>query len=637
MILEAEDCELRSAEDGLHALDVINEFKPDIIFTDLVMPKIDGGKLCYIIRHTPQLKDIFLVVISGIGLEDDLHLSELNADVYIVKGPVVTMKEHIIAALKSYQNKDERSSGNIKGMGGLSSREITRELLSTIRHNDIVLDRMTEGVVELDTLGRVVMVNRSALSIIDAQEAQLLSKKFSDIIDGDERFFVEDWLKSMDKNDLSPLIYDYDSAVLVSEKFVTLHLVPVLEGENYFIIGILQDVTERKRIQSHKQHLEKELLRIQKLDAISMMASGISHDFNNLLSVVKGNIEMARMVIKDNKSVTKLLDDSCVAIASTVELVQKFTTFSDNYLPAKSRVRIKELLDNTFEEKFSGTELNVQFFSDKNLWSVDIDSSQVVQVFLNIVQNAYDAMCGAGDISVRISNVEGNRERQLTGQPIAEGRFVRVSIQDYGPGIPVDIKNKVFDPYFSTKDKGYQKGMGLGLTIAHSIIRKHGGLLWIDTDIAKGCCVHFYLPAGTWTEDIVAAAEDTILKKRVLIMDDDEMMRIICKKIFTYLKCEVDLADEGGKAIRLFSEATETGNHYDLVVLDLHVSNGLSGVDAASQIHKLSPDANIVAISGDTLDPVMENFKKYHFCNALPKPFTLEMVEKLFNRLFKGD
>lgn len=636
MILEATDCELRTAEDGLEALDVINEFKPDIVFTDLVMPKIDGGKLCYIIRHTPKLKDIFLVIISGIGLEDDLQLSELDADVYIVKGPAVAMKEHILFALESYHNQDRKNFRDMKGVTGLSSREITRELLSTIRHNEIVLDRMNEGVVELDREGRVVMVNRSALSIMNTPEAQLLSGRFSDFISGAARNQVIYWLESLTNDDMSPLEFDYNAAIDIAGHAVTLYLVPVLEDKKFFIVGILQDVTERKCIQERQQYIEKELLRVQKLDAISMMASGITHDFNNLLSVVKGNVEMARMKLENNDLIDNLLGDSIKAIDSTIALIQKFTTFSDNYLPAKSPVKIKEVLSKAFDEKFSGSDLAIQFIAKNDLWHVDVDSGQIVQVFLNIVQNAYEAMNGNGTVSVHIANIEGNKERETTGQPLQDGKFIKISIKDTGVGIPDEIKNRVFDPYFSTKSKGYQKGMGLGLTIVHSIIRKHGGLVWIDTDMTKGCCVHFYLPAGSWTENIIPVSEEKTERKRVLIMDDDDMMRIICKKLFAYLNCDVDIADEGLKAVTLFSHAIETGNPYDLVVLDLHVNSGMDGIEAASQLYSKNPDVCMIAISGDSLDPVMENYRKYHFVAALPKPFTLDMVEALFNRLFRN-
>ncbi len=631
-ILEGEGCEVHGATDGLEAMDVIADFKPDVIFTDLVMPKIDGSKLCYIVRNTPELKDIFLVVLSGIGIEDDLNLNELEADVYIVKGPASLMKKHVIAALNSYR-KGERHQKTIRGGNELSSREITKELLSSLKHNNIVLDRMTEGVVELDKSGRVVMVNRAARAILKQPEEVILSSNFSIFFQGEVKKKIDGWLARLDTPNPVSLFFDYDDSIEIGDKTITLHLVPAKEENIVFAIGILSNISKRKIVEKQKNMVEKELRRIQKLEAVSMMASGIAHDFNNLLSVISGNVEMARMLSADNPEIISLLDESRQAVRMTTDLVRKFTTFSDNYLPAKTRVRLSNLFEKAVQSHYSGTEFNVVISSEDDLWQVDVDSEFIEQVFLNIIQNSFEAMEGKGTVTIFLSNVEGKDELNSTEQAFTDRQFVKILIEDEGVGIDEKIKHRIFDPYFSTKLKGAQKGMGLGLTISHAIVSKHGGHLWVDSEEGEGCKVTLYLPAGSWTDRYQENSTVSPARRRVLIMDDDEMMRIICSKLFKFLDCEVDVADEGGKAVQLFAEALQNDRRYDMVGLDLRVSLGMSGVDAAKKIWELEPDVKMVAISGDCLDPVMMNFSKYHFTATLPKPFTLDIVEELLSQL----
>jgi signal transduction histidine kinase len=144
--------------------------------------------------------------------------------------------------------------------------------------------------------------------------------------------------------DFRPLVFGYDDPILLEGRQVTFNLVPVAEGDTFFIIGILQDVSRRKLLEKRQRQLEKDLQRMQKLDAMSLMASGIAHDFNNLLTIINGNIEMARYVSRDN-NVNHLLGEASKALDLTVQLIRQFTTFSDNYLPQKSQVHLRRLIE----------------------------------------------------------------------------------------------------------------------------------------------------------------------------------------------------------------------------------------------------------------------------------------------------
>jgi PAS domain S-box-containing protein len=493
-VLEGEGCLVETAEDGLAALDCIARRRPDIIFTDLIMPKIDGEKLGYIIRNTPELKDVFLVVLSGVALEDNDTTLRIGADVCIAKGTTTNMKDNIKTALDRYRNNQRGASRSIEGLEGLYPREVTQELLVSKRHRDVVLARMTEGVVELNHQGRIVMANSAALRLLALPEAQVLGSVFAQLLPEEIGARIKQWVsRILPTGDYQPLVFTYDDPLVVGELQMTCNLVPVPEDEVFFVIGILQDVSRRKALELRQRQLEKELQRIRKLDAMSMMASGIAHDFNNLLTVISGNLEMARYVSRDD-NVNRLLGESAKALNLTTQLIRQFTTFSDNYLPQKSQVLLPDLIRDILSRILDATGIELQVNCGENELAVTLDPELIRQVFVNLTNNALEAMGDKGQLKVGIDQVEGAEEAARTGQPIPPGRLARITFHDSGPGISASIVDQVFDPYFSTKQKGAQKGMGLGLTIVHSIVKKHGGLVWIDAPKEGGCRVVLYFP-----------------------------------------------------------------------------------------------------------------------------------------------
>jgi len=631
-VLEAEGCSVQIAEDGLEALDRIAQQRPDILFTDLIMPKIDGEKLSYIIRNTPELKDVFLVVLSGVALEDNDATVRIGADVCIAKGPAATMKAHIVAALDRFRTNQRGGTGMIQGLEGLYPREVTSELLISKKHRDVILKRMTEGVVELNHEGRIVMANDAAVHLFAQPEARVLGSHLVHLLPQAAGEQIATWMEQL-KGAVGfvPLVFSYDEPILMEERQVTFNLVPVAEEEAFFIIGILQDVSRRKMLEQRQRQLEKELQRIRKLEAMSLMASGISHDFNNLLTIISGNVEMARYVSRD-ESVGQMLGEAAKALNLTVQLIRQFTTFSDNYLPQKSRVRLCTLIDEVLSQDLSPTGISYRLTCGDDELAITVDPNLIRQVFANLTKNAVEAMGGIGGVEVAIDRVDGSEEAARTGQAVPGGELIRITFSDSGPGIAPAILDQVFDPYFSTKLKGAQKGMGLGLTIVHSIVKKHGGAVWITMPPAGGCTVTLYFPL----QEVVVTDPHFLTRKgqgaRILVMDDEEMMRLINKKMFEHFGCSVTLATSGEEAVELYRQHLVAGRRFDLALLDLRVCGGMGGLEAARAIVAQDPEAAMVAISGDSGNEVMLQYSDHHFVAALAKPFSIDAVEELVNR-----
>lgn len=631
-VLEAEGCDVEAAEDGLAALDCIARRRPDIIFTDLIMPKIDGEKLGYIIRNTPELQDIFLVVLSGVALEDNDATLRIGADVCIAKGTTITMQTHIKAALERYRRNQRGANGSIEGLDGLYPREVTKELLISKKHREVILARMAEGVVELNHQGRIVMANSAALALFDLPEAHVLGAALAQLLPEAGRERVNQWLEQVaGAGDFTPLVFAYDDPILLGDRQVTFNLAPVPEDETFFIIGILQDVSRRKMLEQRQRQLEKELQRIRKLDAMSLMASGISHDFNNLLTIVSGNLEMARYISRDS-GVNQLLNESAKALDLTVQLIRQFTTFSDNYLPQKSHVQLRSLIEAVLAHELGPTGIGCQLVGGEDDLAITLDPDLIRQVFVNLTKNAVDAMGATGRIEVILDRVDGAEEAARTGQPVPGGELVRIAFHDSGPGLAPALAEQVFDPYFSTKQKGAQKGMGLGLTIVHSIVKKHGGLVWIDSPVDGGCTIYLYFPLqGAVVADprfVSLAGRD----RRVLVMDDEEMMRLINRKMFEHYGCMVSVASTGEEAVELYRAQLAAGKPFDLILLDLRVHSGMGGLDASRQIAELHPEAAMIAVSGDSGSEVIQRYAEYNFVAALAKPFSIDAVEDIVSR-----
>lgn len=631
-ILEAEGCRVETAGNGLEALDCIGRQRPDIIFIDLIMPKIDGEKLGYIVRNTPELEDIFLVILSGVALEDYEITLRIGADVCIAKGPMVTMKEHVVAALDRFRRNQRGQTGVIHGLEGLHAREVTSELLVSKKHREVILQRMAEGVIELDNKGRVVMVNEAAVGLFGLPEVKILSSPLVQLLpaQANERFIT--WLDRLERGDAcGPLVFSYDDPLQLGTQQVTLNLVSVAEGSTFFVIGILQNVTRRKVLEQRQRQLEGELQRIRKLEAMSLMAGGISHDFNNLLTIIRGNVEMARYVCQQ-ENIGQMLEEANKAISLATQLIHQFSTFSNNYVPQKSQVYLLALIAEVLDQELAHTDICFELHCKENDFIVNVDPHLVQQVFVNLASNAVDAMAGVGRIDVHVDRVNGNEESVRIGQLVPKGELIRLVFTDSGPGIPLKSLDQVFDPYFSTKQKGAQKGMGLGLTIVHAIAKKHGGSVHILPVREGGCRVVLYFPLHEIADAEHRLAHRQKQGRRVLIIDDEAIVRIPTKKMFEHFGCLVTEALNVEEAVTLYRSELEAGRPFDLVLLDLHMPRGVGKADVAGEILTVDPKAVLVAVSGDRNSMVMRRYGDYGFVFAMEKPFTIETIEEVVNR-----
>ena len=420
---------------------------------------------------------------------------------------------------------------------------------------------------------------------------------------------------------------------------VLVNVRPVLENnEHSGLRGLALDITERK------QRLE-EMTRMAKLESLGTLAGGIAHDFNNLLTIILGNIEIAEWDMPPETPSAKALKIAREGCLSATALTGQFITFSKGGAPKMKVSAIEKFLRDTVHLFLSGSNVNCAYDISENLVSVEMDEQQMRQVTQNLIQNAIEAMPEGGSIQVRAENMTLTENEQRPVPEMPEGRYVKLEFQDEGNGIPEEDKIKVFDPYFSTKSRGAQKGMGLGLTTALSIVRKHGGFMRLESKANSGSTVSIYLPAVHHNEKEVAVVPETSFLKgtalskypKILVMDDEKMLRELAEKMLRRIGYRVETAGNGKEAVEMYQKALESTEPFDLVMLDLTVKGGPGGKEAIKELLRLNPDVKAIVCSGYGDHPVMSNYKEYGFRSALAKPFSKASLEETLKTVLGRD
>jgi signal transduction histidine kinase len=241
-----------------------------------------------------------------------------------------------------------------------------------------------------------------------------------------------------------------------------------------------------------QKRAEADRLIVSKLESTGILAGGVAHDFNNLLTVLLLDLEMVRLSEPSGSEAKEWLDDAKQAIARAQALTTQLITFADGGAPVRKPACLSDFVRASVRQGVDGSALTTSFTVADDLWWVQVDSDQFAQVIRNLVANAREAMPHGGPLSIRLDNVVWDGS---PGLALPAGRYVRFSLTDRGGGIAAEVLPKIFDPYFSTKARGQQKGMGLGLTICHAIVRKHGGAITALTEPGVGATFQIYLPA----------------------------------------------------------------------------------------------------------------------------------------------
>ncbi len=400
-----------------------------------------------------------------------------------------------------------------------------------------------------------------------------------------------------------------------TERLIADSVSPIVDRQSNMIgtVLVFRDITEKRTI-------EEKLLKAEKIESLGVLAGGIAHDFNNLLSAIMGNIELAAMDLAPGDEARESLSRAEKAVVRAADLTQQLLTFSKGGAPIRKAASITELIKDSADFALRGSKALCVFDLPEDLWKVEIDSGQISQVISNIVLNGIHAMPDGGEIQIRCVNIMiGSDHLELK-----PGKYVKVTIQDNGIGIPKELMQRIFEPYFTTK----RSGSGLGLATAYSIMKKHDGLIEVASELGKGTVFSLYLPAftGTVSHKPGPADKPSPEKNRgkVLLMDDDDMIRLAASEMLKQIGCEVVISAEGSEALEKYKAAKTSGAPFDAVILDLTIPGGMGGKETIRRLLELDPEVKAIVSSGYSSDAIMANYLQYGFSGVLTKPYHIK-------------
>jgi PAS domain S-box-containing protein len=486
----------------------------------------------------------------------------------------------------------------------------------------VTLRSIGDGVITVDTDGRVVLLNRAAEGLCGYRQEEAAGLPL------DQVFRVIDERTGIPKQNSiaralasGVVVEESGIGMLVSrdggERIIVSKTAPILDRDQQIpgVVLVFSDITERRGI-------EEELFKARKLESLGILAGGIAHDFNNLLTGIMGNISLSRAQLPDGDQAATFLDRARKGSEQAKELTLQLLTFSKGGAPIKKLTSITQVLTDSAIFALRGSNVRCDFDIDPYLWSAEIDTGQMSQVISNLVINADQAMPEGGAILIRAENV-------LPLDESDHGRRIRITFKDTGIGISEEDVSRIYDPYFSTK----ATGSGLGLATVYAIIKNHDGEIRVFSRLNHGTTFAITLPAQEGSAPEQAISEPTAELEtgtgggKVLLMDDEDAIREMAAAALSMFGYQSEVACDGEEMLQIYRQAQESGAPFDAVIMDLTVPGGMGGKEAVRKLLEMDPRALAIASSGYSEDPVMANYQEYGFAGIVSKPYSLQELD----------
>ncbi|MGZ4965846.1 MAG: ATP-binding response regulator [Chthoniobacterales bacterium] len=573
------------------------------LILDWMLPGKSGVELCRELRAQENGDEMFILLVTARADTEDLQRAlEAGANDYLTK-PIDLELFNIRLSVAERQIRELAERNHARA----ALQDSARTMMS-------ILENTTDGFFAVDANWKFTYLNPEAELLLGRKRDQLLGadlwKKFPDLCDS---LFEINYRRVMD--DRVPI--EFEATDARGKMWFDVNAYPSNGGMSVFF----RDITERKRI-------DEERLTKSKLESLGTMAGGIAHDLNNILTVISGNIGLAQIEApRECGGLLSFLSRAGEAAQHAAHLSSQLLTFSKGGAPLKKVTSISDLLQQSAEFSLYGSNLRSDLDIPADLWRSDVDAAQIEQVVNALILNAREAMPHGGTVRIAARNVELNEKSNVLLPP---GRYLKILITDRGSGVLEELTTKIFDPYFTTKPDA----SGLGLAIGYSIVKKHGGLLHLETTSHDGSTFAFFLPAAD--ESVVTAEPKRggirFDHQRVLVMDDEPAIRELTSQLLGTLGYEVTGAPDGLEAIRIYERALHRGEQFQAVILDATVRGGLGGVATIERLRSIDPQVKAIICSGYSDEAALSEFLAYGFRGALPKPFTRGELAEVLQR-----
>lgn len=552
-------------------------------------------------------------------LDGGIHTAERTGTSH--NGPV-----HVEVTAAPLRDDSGKIVAGIEQVRNITARKLAEAALR--KSEDMyrsLLNNIQDGVYII-TDSKLQYVNDTLARMLGYAPEEMTGRDFRAFIAPDDRETVSEYYRLRQEGKAAP--HEYECRLLHrdgdSHIAVNIHAGIVSLPEGSSSLGTIKNITDRRR-------LEEELLETQKLEILGNLAGGIAHEYNNILTAIAGNISLAKMYAKPGLEVFDILTEAEKASLRAKHLTQQLLTFSKGGSPIKKAFPFAELLQDAAGFVLSGSVIQCQYFLADSPLPVEGDQSQISQAVNNILMNAKESMPRGGTVRISADIIDLDTEKPFH---FREGKYVKVTFEDQGIGIPKEFLSKIFDPFFTTK-KDHE---GLGLTTTYSVVKKHNGYISVQSEPGRGTTLTLYLPVARQeisSEETSAMGYPTG-RGVVLVMEDEDLVRTVIERMLDQCGYDADFAKDGEEAVAIYTRAMESGKPYDAVIMDLIIPGGMGGREAIAKLLALDPEVKAIVSSGYSSDPIMANYREYGFRYVLPKPYKMEELCHILGRATKN-
>ncbi|MDA0738383.1 MAG: response regulator [Nitrospirae bacterium] len=620
-LLHRESIDSIVATTGEEALEQLSSQPITLMLLDLHLPDMQGEELIRAIKT--QHPTIPFIVVTGLG-------DELLAVKMLKSGA------------RDYITKDERALELLPSIVLHNIQQLEQEhrlahaeeeLAAEQERSLVTLACIADGVITTDINGIVHSINPVALNLIGHELTHVLGRPIDQVFhlvqdhSEQEEHLVTQVLAQ--GKIIKPLHYRRLKNQSGSDTMVMCNASPICHHDGTVLgaVIVIRDMSDRLKI-------EQELQKASKLESVGTLAGGIAHDFNNLLLSIMGNISLAKLSLApETRAFSQLLEAEKASLLAK-GLTQQLLTFAKGGQPVKKPVRLVPILENATQLILRGERIQSEYRFPNELWDLFADESQLNQAFHNLILNAQQAMPQGGILHIEAENLSPHELPEKPGLHLENKPHVRIQIRDTGCGIPSEHLARVFDPYFTTKSHG----SGLGLATTYSIITSHNGQMEVTSSPGEGTAFTMYLPASS-VQALPRPPQPSNLRLghgKILVMDDEEAIRLLLDQMLTLLGYTVELAANGDEAIERFAKAQSLCQPFCAVILDLTIPGGLGGKDTIQRLRLLDPKVQAIVSSGYSNDPVLSNYLAYGFQGMVAKPFRLDELSEAVYQVLAG-
>ncbi|MFH1491555.1 MAG: response regulator [Pseudomonadota bacterium] len=635
--------EVLTARSGLAAIELLAEQRVDAIFIDYFLPNLNADRLCQIIRRMEHLKNAYIVVMSAAAHELNMDLSSIGANALIAKGSFKETAALMISALEAAENPPADGTGDrIMGIDLVHPRQMTKELLAQNRHLQAMLDSISEGIVEIYQ-GHVVYANPASEKLFGISQGKILASYLPDLLDERLRPQIEMLVKGGEK-DLQP---NHEiRKILLDDRTLWIKRLPLL-GDSETIILLLTDVTERIRaeesLREYQQHLEalvekrtsdlkranEKLRQVQKMEAVGIIAGGVAHDLNNILSGIVSYPDLLLLELPENSSLRKPVLTIKKSGEKAAAIVQDLLTLARRGVSADDVVNLNAIIKDYLKSpeymkmKSYHAHVRVEKHLDKECLNIMGSSLHLSKTTMNLVSNAAEAIPEGGKILISTKNQYVDRD--IRGyEDITKGEYVILTVADTGVGISKADQGRVFEPFYTKKTMG-RSGTGLGMAVVWGTVKDHNGYIDIESEEGKGTTFRLYFPstrkAITREEPQITMGKVMGKGESVLVVDDAEEQREIASVILRRLGYKVSSVSSGESALDFLADHSA-----DLIVLDMIMEPGIDGLETYRRIVARRPGQKAIIASGFSETARIKEALKLGAGQYIRKPYTIEKI-----------